>query len=170
MIELNNIYNGDAEFILKQFDDNSVDCIITSPPYDTLRNYGNTLSSWNHEKFKNIANELKRVLKEGGVIVWNVYDKTEKGSKTGTSLRQCLYFQEIGLNINDYMIWNKTNPMPVVKQPRYSPCFEFMFILSKGSPRVFNPIMRPCKCAGKVYTLHVKISTESRVEHIRRLI
>lgn len=150
-METNKIYCGDSEDVLKTFEDNSIDLIVTSPPYDTLRKYNGVGNTWNHDKFKSIAKELYRVLKDGGVVVWNVFDKTEKGSKTGTSLRQCLYFQEIGFNINDYMIWRKTNPMPAVRQPRYSSCFEFMFVLSKGSPKAFNPIMRQCKCGGQVY-------------------
>lgn len=150
-MEANKIYNGDAEEVLKLFPNNSIDLVVTSPPYDNLRKYNGTGDGWTEEKFKAIANELFRVLKDGGVIVWNVYDKTENGSKTGTSLRQCLYFQEIGLNINDYMIWEKSNAMPVVAQPRYNPCFEFMWILSKGKPKTFNPIKVPCKCAGQIY-------------------
>lgn len=151
MIELDNIYCGDCEELLREIEDDSIDLIVTSPPYNDLRNYHNTLKNWNEDKFQRIANQLKRVLKDGGVIVWNVYDKTENGSKTGTSLRQCLYFQNIGMNINDYMIWEKTNPMPVVSQPRYNPCFEFMWVLSKGKPKTFNPIKVPCKCAGQKY-------------------
>ena len=58
---------------------------------------------------------------------------------------------EIGLNLNDTMIWRKTNPMPQVKQPRYSSCFEYMFVFSKGIPKTFNPIMRECKLGGKLY-------------------
>jgi DNA modification methylase len=49
------------------------------------------------------------------------------------------------------MIWEKENPMPTVKQPRYSDVFEYMFVFSKGKPKTFNPIMIPCKCAGQEY-------------------
>lgn len=45
----------------------------------------------------------------------------------------------------------KTNNMPVIKTKRYNPVFEYMFIFSKGTPKTFNPIMIPCKCAGKLY-------------------
>lgn len=151
MQEYNNIILGDAAEVINLIPSESVDLVVTSPPYDNLRKYNGIGNTWNHEKFKLIANELKRVLKPGGVIVWVVNDKIEKGSKTGTSFRQALYFQEIGLNINDTMIWEKTNPMPVVKQPRYSSCFEYMFIFSKGTPKTFNPIMRQCKLGGKLY-------------------
>jgi site-specific DNA-methyltransferase (adenine-specific) len=100
----NTIILGDAAEELKKLADESVDCVITSPPYDTLRKYNGIGDTWNHEKFKTIANELARVLKKGGVIVWNVNDKTDKGSETGTSFRQALYFLELGLNLNDTMI------------------------------------------------------------------
>lgn len=142
---------GDAAERLKEFEENSVDLVVTSPPYDNLRSYNGVGDTWNHDKFKTIAKELVRVMKPGGVIVWVVNDKTEKGSKTGTSFRQALYFMELGLNLNDTMIWRKTNPMPVVKQPRYNPVFEYMFVFSKGRPNTFNPLMEPCKCAGQVY-------------------
>lgn len=145
------LHKGDAETILKSMDENSIDCVVTSPPYDNLRSYLGVGNTWNHEKFCAIANELYRVMKPGGVVVWVVNDKTENGSKTGTSLKQALHFMDLGFNLNDTMIWQKTNPMPVVKQPRYNPVFEYMFVFSKGKPKTFNPIMEPCKCAGLNY-------------------
>jgi site-specific DNA-methyltransferase (adenine-specific) len=149
--ELNRIYLGDAEHILKGVPDKFVDMVMTSAPYDNLRSYNGICNTWNHNKFMSIAKELVRVLKDGGVIVWVINDKTEMGSETGTSFRQALYFMELGLNLNDTMIWQKTNPLPQVKQPRYNQVFEYMFIFSKGIPKTFNPIMVPCKCAGQKY-------------------
>ena len=103
---INQVFRGDSCEILSDIEDNSVDMIITSPPYDKLRNYGNTLNSWNEEKFKCIATHLSRVLKEGGIIVWNVNDAVENGSRTCTSFRQVLFFvEECGLKLNDTMIW-----------------------------------------------------------------
>lgn len=152
MNKLNTILNGAAEEVLKTFDDNSIDLVVTSPPYDNLRKYNGAGDTWNRKTFEKIAKELARVLKPGGVIVWNVNDKTENGSETGTSLRQALYFMdECGLCLNDTMIWQKTNSMPQVRQPRYNQCFEYMFVFSKGKPKTFNPIMVPCKCAGQKY-------------------
>lgn len=142
---------GDAEDVLKTLKDNSIDLVVTSPPYDNLRKYNGIGDTWNHNKFQNIAKELYRVIKDGGVVVWNVSDKTEKGSETGTSFKQALYFMDIGFNLNDTMIWEKTNSMPQVKQPRYNQAFEYMFVFSKGLPKTFNPIKIPCKCAGKIY-------------------
>ena len=154
---INKCILGDAAEILQSFENESVDLVVTSPPYDNLRHYNNSLDNWNHKTFQKIAEELARVIKNGGVIVWNVADKVEKGSLTGTSMRQALYFMECGLNLNDEMIWLKANPLPVVSQPRYSPRYEKMFIFSKGKPNTFNPIMRPCKSAGLQYNSTVKI-------------
>ena len=145
------IIHGDAAEVLETIPKGSVDLVVTSPPYDTLRKYNGAGDTWNHDKFVSIALGLWDVLAPGGVIVWIVNDKTENGGKTGTSFRQALYFQSIGFKLNDVMIWRKTNPMPQVRQPRYTQCFEYMFVFSKGKPKTFNPIMRKTKFGGKKY-------------------
>lgn len=132
---------GDNINLLRTMDDESVDMILTSPPYDDIRTYDNSLK-WDFDVFKDLAKELKRVLKRGGVIIWVVNDKTEKGSETGTSFKQALFFKEIGLNLHDTMIYQKDNPPPVGGNKRYYSSFEYMFVLSKGAPKTFNPIMR----------------------------
>lgn len=147
----NAIIQGDSAEELFKLDRESVDLVITSPPYSDLRKYGGVGDTWNEDKFQQIAKGLIYVLKQGGVIVWVVNDKTENGSKSLVSFRQALFFQSLGLNVNDVMIWEKTNPMPVVRQPRYQDVFEYMFVFSKGKPKTFNPIMIPCKCAGQEY-------------------
>lgn len=156
LLRENNIYCGDAAELLDRLGDNSIDLVVTSPPYDDLRKYGKEKSDWNKTKFEEIARKLYRVMSDGGVVVWVVNDKTDKGSKTLTSFEQALYFKEIGFNVNDVMVWEKTNPMPVVKQCRYSDVFEYMFVFSKGKPKTFNPIMIDCKCAGFDYNSTAK--------------
>jgi DNA modification methylase len=126
-----------------KLDDGSVDLTVTSPPYDNLRKYNGF--SWD---FEGIAKELYRVTKDGGVVVWVVGDATVKGSETGTSFRQALYFKEIGFNIHDTMIYRKKNPAPLTHR-RYEQEFEYMFVFSKGKPKTFNAIKIPCKYAGE---------------------
>lgn len=129
---------GDCLERMKEIPDNSIDLVVTSPPYDNLRDY-NKSSEWNFNIFQNIAKELKRILSPGGVIVWVVGDATIKGSETGSSFKQALYFKEIGLNLHDTMIYQK----PACRYPqinRYYQHFEFMFILSKGKPKTTNLI------------------------------
>lgn len=88
---------------LKLMKDNSINLVVTSPPYDNLREYKE-----GHEfDFEGIAKELYRVIKEGGVVVWNVNDATIKGDETGSSFHQVLFFKEIGFNLHDTMIWIK---------------------------------------------------------------
>jgi site-specific DNA-methyltransferase (adenine-specific) len=134
---------------MKNIPSESIDLTVTSPPYDNLRTYNGNIDQWDFDKFKDIAKELYRVTANGGVVVWVVADKTEKGSETGTSFRQALWFIECGFNLHDTMIWRKPNAMPQVDKTRYTQCFEYMFIFSKGKPKTFNPIKTPCKYAGK---------------------
>lgn len=101
-LELNRIYQFDCVEGMKLLPENCVDVTITSPPYDDLRTYNGY--SFN---FENVAQELFRVTKDGGLVIWIVSDKTEKGSETGTSFKQALYFKEIGFNIHDTMIYQK---------------------------------------------------------------
>lgn len=139
MIKL--IYD-DCLNVLRQMDDNYIDMVLTSPPYDDLRSY----DGYSFD-FENIAKELYRVLKDGGVMVWIVNDAVKKGSETGTSFKQALYFKDIGFNLHDTMIYAKNNPIPQ-NHNRYEQCFEYMFILSRGKPKTFNPIKVPTKNAG----------------------
>lgn len=125
----------------------TVDLVVTSPPYDDLRTYGD-FSSWSHETFKLAANGILKALKPGGVIIWVVNDKTINGSESGSSFRQALYFKEIGLNLHDTMIWKKDSAT-FPDKTRYYSVFEYMFVLSKGNPKTFNPLIdRPNKWAG----------------------
>lgn len=126
-----------------------VDLTVTSPPYDDLRNYDGTLN-WNFDVFKKVAQRLYDITKEGGVVIWIVNDKTIKGSETGTSFKQALYFKEIGFNLWDTMIYQKIGGLkPNPKIPRFAPDFEYMFVLTKGVPKTFNEIRVPCVNAGK---------------------
>lgn len=151
------LYCGDSAKILENINDDSIDLVVTSPPYDDLRNYNSVVD------YLKIAQELYRVVKPGGVVVWNVNDRIKNGSKSLTSFKQCILFNDIGFNVNDVMIWEKTNPMPQVKQPRYNQVFEYMFVFSKGTPKTFNPIMVDCKSAGQEYKSTCKKITGDKV-------
>ena len=122
-------------------DPESVNLVVTSPPYDNLREY-NDSSTWNFDVFKQVADGLIRVLKPGGVIAWNVADaivelhKKQGTSRTGSSFRQCLYFQEQGLNFHDLIIYEKPAARfsASASGKRYSDVFEYVFIMTKGTP------------------------------------
>lgn len=139
MLELNKIYNMNCLDGLKQLDANSIDLVVTSPPYDELRTYNGYSFP-----FEDIVKELYRVIKVGSVVVWVVSDGTVDGGETGTSFRQALYFQQIGFNIHDTMIYQKHNPTPNTGNGiRYQQCFDYMFVFSKGKPKTVNLLTEP---------------------------
>ena len=129
------LHQGDSAEVLKTFGDETIDMVITSPPYDNLRNYDGFSFD-----FETIAKELFRVLKKGGVVVWVVNDATIKGSETCTSFKQALFFRECGFNLHDTMIWIKDGGGAIGSNKCYTQNFEYMFVFSKGSPKSINLI------------------------------
>jgi len=126
---------GDCSEKLKEIPNESIDLVVTSPPYDNLREY----KGYSFD-FETIAKELFRVIKKGGVIVWVVGDATVDGSETGTSFKQALYFKDnLKLLLYDTMIYSK-HGMPTDPRLRYYQRFEYMFIFSKSKPKTFNSI------------------------------
>ena len=143
-----NLLHGDCLDLMGNIPDKSVDLTVTSPPYDNLRTYNNKLV-WNWDIFTQIADHLFRVTKKGGVVVWVAGDATINGSETGTSFKQVLFFKEIGFNLHDTMIYAKNNYIPLTHN-RYEQQFEYAFIVSRGKPKTFNPIMKKNKQVGKI--------------------
>lgn len=130
-MNINTIYNENNLDTMSRMPDCFIDLTLTSPPYDNLRTY----NGYSFD-FESIAKELFRVTKYGGVVVWVVGDATINGSESGTSFRQALYFKEIGFNLHDTMIYEKSGcSMP---SNRYLSAFEYMFIFSKGKPNTVN--------------------------------
>jgi site-specific DNA-methyltransferase (adenine-specific) len=132
----NKIYLGDSNHLMNILPDGCIDLVVSSPPYDDLRDYENGLI-WDYEVFKKIAKNLYRIIKNGGVIAWVVGDKTENGNKSSTSFKQALYFQHIGFNLYDVIIYEKTGTAPPHPN-RYFNAFEYIFILSKGKIGTVN--------------------------------
>jgi site-specific DNA-methyltransferase (adenine-specific) len=131
--------------------DNFIDLTVTSPPYDDLRTYNGYCFD-----FENVAKELFRVTKQGGVVVWNVNDATKNGSETLTSFRQVLFFNQIGFNV-ETMIWEKTGSGCLGSNKFYGQNFEYMFILTKGMPKTTNLI---CDRENKVKSAHEGTSSK----------
>jgi DNA modification methylase len=135
MLEINKIYCMDNIEGMRLLDNSCIDLTVTSPPYDNLRDYNGY--TWD---FENIAKELYRITKVGGVVVWVVGDKIQDRSESGSSFRQALYFKEIGFNLHDTMIYQKTSSS-LPDKTRYSQVFEFMFIFVKDKLETFHPIV-----------------------------
>lgn len=143
----NTIINDSSDKALCLIPKDSIDLVVTSPPYDDLRDYTGKIT-WDFAIFKKIAKQLYRVMKPGGVVVWVVGDKVENGSKTLTSYKQAIFFQTLGFNIYDVIIYEKTGAGPPHPN-RYFNAFEYMFVLSKGRPKTVNILQdKPNKWAG----------------------
>ena len=148
---MNKIIQTDCISGMKTMGTESVDLCVTSPPYDNLRSY-NDSSAWNFDTFKDVAEELYRVMKVGGVVVWVIGDACIKGSETGSSFKQVLHFMQLGFLLHDTMIYEKNgSPFPARRNGnRYSQIFEYMFILSKSKkPKTANLLCdKPNRWAG----------------------
>lgn len=135
---LNKVIHTTAEKLLEYLPDNSIDLIVTSPPYGNLRDYNGF--NWCFEK---IAHESYRVLKQGGVLVWVVRDTYKNGSKELNRYKQALFFTEcVKFYLHDEIIWFKPG-VSIPQKPvlRYSQSYETCFVFSKGKPKSFNPIL-----------------------------
>ena len=122
---------GNCAELMFDMPDECIDLTVTSPPYDNLRTYkGYTFD------FKPIANQLFRITKQGGVVVWIVNDATIKGSETGTSFRQALYFKDIGFNLHDTMIWCKSGGVRLARTIATLKTLSICLSLAKASQRL----------------------------------
>lgn len=149
------LYCGDCLEVMRTMPDDHADLTVTSPPYDDLRKY----EGFSFD-FEPIARELYRITKPGGVLVWVVGDSTKDGSESLTSFRQALYFKDVcGFNMYDTMIYHR-EPLPLTHR-RYEQHFEYMFVFSKGIPKVFNPIMEKSNNAGQITAVAYKSATAS---------
>ena len=133
---LNKIHLGNSVDIMSEMPDNCIDLVLTSPPYDSLRTYKGKITDEKYDghfsfPFVDMAKELYRITKDGGIVVWVVNDQIVNGGESGNSFRQALKFQEIGFKIYDTMIYHK-NGAPFPESARYSQVFEYMFVLLKG--------------------------------------
>ena len=138
-MELNRIYNTDCIEGMKMLDSESIDLVVTSPPYDNLRTYKGFVFD-----ISETIKQLFRVVKDGGVVVWVVGDGTIDGGETGTSFRQALCFIDSGFKLHDTMIYQKHNPTPNTGNGvRYQQSFDYMFVFSKGKPKTIHLLTEP---------------------------
>ena len=135
-----NLMQGDCLERMKEILDGSVDLTVTSPPYDNLRSYNGNNDQWRDNVWSECIQELYRVTKIGGVVVWVVGDATVKGSETGTSFKQALHAMECGFNLHDTMIFQKSGCGAAGSMLCYLQTFEYMFVFSKGKPKTINII------------------------------
>ena len=136
---INKLHCENCTSFMQGIDKESVDMIITSPPYDNMRKYKGF-----EFDFEAVSQGMWNVIKPGGVCCWVVTDQIINGSKSLTSFHQAIHFRKIGFNIHEIIIFEKS-ACNFPGKIRYSDIFEFIFVLSKGRPKTFNPIQIDCK-------------------------
>ena len=127
------LYHGNSKKILKEIPDNSVDTVITSPPYFNLRKYSNSKKEIGQEIDENIyiANlidifiECKRVIKNDGNIFINI-------GNYGLIAEKLLIHLSKFLILQNKIIWNKPNPMPT-GGPKLTNAWEYIFHFTKSN-------------------------------------
>ena len=147
----NHVFGGDVRNILPTLPENSVDCVITSPPYFRLRNYQQadqigleaSIDQWVTE-LRDIFNLLSRVLKPTGSVWLNLGDSYSKTKKSGAPAKGMLLGPERlllalatdGWLVRNKVIWAKRNPMPSSVKDRLNTTFEYVYFLTR-SPNYF---------------------------------
>jgi len=148
---LNTIQCTDCVEGMKKLPNNSVDLIVTSPPYDAIRNY-------NGFKFDLHATgkEIYRVLKEGGIAVMVIQDQTKDFGKSLTSFRAIVdWVDNIGFKLFETVIYRKFGAEGAWWNKRFRVDHEYMPIFLKGKrPQYFDkdPLKIPSKHGGKTMT------------------
>ncbi|MGB2756334.1 MAG: site-specific DNA-methyltransferase [Acidimicrobiia bacterium] len=142
---------GDAVERLKSIPDQSVDCLVTSPPYFRLRNYGHRgqlgLEDGVHEWVANLVavlGEARRTLTDTGTVWLNVGDSYSRSRSTGAAPKSLVLAPERllvalaadGWWVRNKVVWAKPNPMPTSVGDRLATTWEPVFLLTK-SPRYF---------------------------------
>lgn len=148
---LNTIIQGNSAEVLKSLPENSVDLVVTSPPYDQIRDYnGFTLD------LHAIGEQLYRVVKPGGVVAMVIQDSTKNFAKTLTSFRTIVdWCDNVGFKMFETVIYHKNGTEGAWWTHRFRVDHEYMPIFFKGErPSYFNkePLKIPSKWGGKVMT------------------
>ncbi|KKS93346.1 MAG: hypothetical protein UV70_C0011G0036 [Parcubacteria group bacterium GW2011_GWA2_43_13] len=150
-LPVNKIICGDAIEIMKRFPPNSVDIVVTSPPYDAVRDYkGFSLDL--HATGK----EIHRVLKDGGVAVMVIQDQTKNFGKSLTSFRTIIdWCDSFGFKLFETVIYRKYGAEGAWWNKRFRVDHEYIPIFLKGDrPQHFNKehLKIPSKHGGKTMT------------------
>jgi site-specific DNA-methyltransferase (adenine-specific) len=137
---------------MRRFPDNSIDVVVTSPPYDALRNYHGKPTFDLHAT----GSEIYRVLKDGGIAVMVIQDQTINFGKTLTSFRTILdWCDSFGFKLFETVLYRKYGAEGAWWNKRFRVDHEYMPIFLKGErPQYFNkePLKIPSKWGGKTLT------------------
>lgn len=149
---LNKIHNMDCLEGLKKLPNNSVDMIITSPPYFNLRDYGTpgeigSESTWAEyiDNLIRIFNEAQRVLKDSGSCWVNIADVYSNNSLMCIPDQFKIKMVENGWICRNEIIWHKPNAMPSSAKNRFNNDYEKMYFFTKKKKYFFKTQYEPFK-------------------------
>jgi site-specific DNA-methyltransferase (adenine-specific) len=128
-----NLYFGDSAHILKDIPTDSVDLIITSPPYADQRKstYGGITPDKYVEWFLPISNELLRVLKPTGTFVLNIKEKVVEGERSTYVMELIIAMRKQGWLWTEEFIWHKKNSFPGKWPNRFRDSWERLLQFNK---------------------------------------
>jgi site-specific DNA-methyltransferase (adenine-specific) len=151
-LELNKVYCTDCVEGMKKLPENSVDIVVTSPPYDKVRDYDGNVEFDLHATGEGIH----RVLKDGGIAVMVIQDQTKNFGKSLTSFKTIIdWCDNVGFKLFECVIYRKHGVEGAWWSKRFRVDHEYMPIFLKGErPQYFNkePVKIPSKHGGKVLT------------------
>ncbi len=130
---MTDIYLGDSKDVLKRLSDNSVDLIVTSPPYADQRN--GTYGGIRHDKYVDwflpISEQLLRVLKPTGTFVLNIKEKVVEGERSTYVMELILEMRKQGWLWTEEFIWHKKNCYPGKWPNRFRDAWERLLQFNK---------------------------------------
>lgn len=144
------IFNGDARTLLEKIPDESIDLVITSPPYNIGKEYEKPAKLEEYlESNTGICNELVRVLSPTGSLCWQVGNFVDKGEVVPLDIPYYNIFKRLNLQLRNRMIWTFNHGLHASR--RFSGRYETILWFSKSSDYVFNldPVRVPSKYPGK---------------------
>lgn len=129
-----NILQGDSAEVLKTLPDNSIDLIVTSPPYADQRKstYGGISPDKYVEWFLPISEQLLRVLKPSGTFVLNIKEKVVEGERSTYVMELILAMRKQGWLWTEEFIWHKKNSYPGKWPNRFRDAWERLLQFNKS--------------------------------------
>ena len=143
---MENLIQGNVFDKLKDIEKESIQCVVTSPPYWGLRDYGKDqqlgLEKTPEEFVENLVNvfrEIKRVLKDDGTVWLNIGDSYgDEKQLIGIPWRVAFALQSDGWYLRQDIIWHKPNPMPESVKDRCTKAHEYIFLLTKSAKYYYD--------------------------------
>jgi site-specific DNA-methyltransferase (adenine-specific) len=164
----NQIVLGEAKEVLARLPADSVDCLVTSPPYWQQRDYGchpqqigrEPTAAQYVENLREVFRHAKRVLKPEGTAWIVLGDKYREGKLLGLPWRVVLALVEDGWVLRADCIWHKPNAMPSSVKTRPTVDHEYIFLLARSAAHYYD--------ADAIREPHVTFTPHSRMRGGRR--